>query len=230
MVFATLPGGGFFILTVSNRAFIFTNGEITSPHMLYPMITPGDWLIAADGGARHLEGLGLRPQVVIGDLDSIDPALLERYRGEGVEIYPFPVDKDETDLELALIHARRMGCIHLWIAGALGGRLDQTLANISLLGHPILDNCETRLEDGMEEVFLIRGQAEIHGTAGDVVSLLPLGKPAVNVSTTGLKYPLNGEVLYPEHSRGVSNVMDGSLAQVRLGSGVLVCVHTRRQG
>lgn len=84
----------------------------------------------------------------------------------------------------------------------------------------------------MEEVFLIRpasGQCLIEGNRGDRVSLLPLGGPAAGVQTTGLNYPLRGETLYPERTRGISNEMVDHEAGVRLQSGVLICIHTRIQ-
>lgn len=116
------------------------------------------------------------------------------------------------------------------ILGALGGRLDMTLANIFLLDLPELANIDARLEDGCEEVFFIRPGSQgrvIEGIAGDRVSLLPLGGPASGVMTRGLYYPLHGETLYPERTRGISNVMLDSQARVMLEAGQLICIHTR---
>jgi thiamine pyrophosphokinase len=211
------------------RAMIFANGLIPDLEAARVLLQPDDLLIAADGGARHLTALGCTPHVVIGDLDSLSPAEVQQLAEAGARILRYTVEKDETDLELAILYACDQGCTHLRIVGGMGGRLDHTLANLFLLALPALDGLDARLDDGTEEVFLIRGSAAVAGQRGDVVSLLPLGGAAHGVATQGLRYPLNGETLFPERSRGVSNEMIDGEAQVRLDGGTLICIHTRKK-
>jgi thiamine pyrophosphokinase len=109
----------------------------------------------------------------------------------------------------------------------LGGRIDQTLANLYLLLMPELQNSDVRLDDGREEVFIIQKSAEVFGKKGDIVSLLPLVTPAVGIKTKGLRFPLRNETLFPERSRGISNEMTSQSAQITLKSGLLYCIHTR---
>lgn len=211
------------------RALIFANGQIPDLEAARGLLQPEDLLIAADGGARHLAALGCTPQVVIGDLDSLSPAEVQQLADAGARILQYPIDKNETDLELAILHACDLGCFHLRILGSLGGRLDQTLANLFLLALPELDGVDARLDDGTEEVFLIRDSASIIGLRGETVSLLPLSEAAHGVTTQGLRYPLSGETLFPERSRGVSNEMIEPEALIRLDSGILICIHTRKK-
>jgi thiamine pyrophosphokinase len=213
-----------------SRAVIFANGQITDLRAARALIRPDDLLIAADGGARHAVQMGLTPQVVIGDLDSLTSSEVEILRKAGARILKFPVEKDETDLELAILHALAEGYRSLRILGALGGRIDQTLANLLLLALPGLEDLDARLDDGIEEVFLISPQtpAVVEGNPGEVLSLLPLGGPAKGITTHGLRYPLHDETLYPERSRGVSNELLTSSAQITLLEGKLICVHTRK--
>jgi thiamine pyrophosphokinase len=211
------------------RAMIFANGLIPDLEAARDLLQPDDLLIAADGGARHATALGCTPRVVIGDLDSLSPVEVEQLAQAGARILQYPVDKNETDLELAILYACEQGCSRLRILGALGGRLDQTLANLFLLALPNLDSLDARLDDGTEEGFLIRGSAAIAGRPGDIVSLLPLGGAAHGVTTHGLRYPLLGETLFPERSRGVSNEMIETEAGVRLDRGILICIHTRKK-
>jgi thiamine pyrophosphokinase len=217
----------------AERALIFVNGEQINLPAVKALVRPADFRIAADGGLRFLNALGLRPHLLIGDLDSVDPEDLERLRQAGdVRIEQHPAHKDETDLELAVLAAVSEGCQAILLLGALGGRLDMTLANIFLLALPELSGIDARLEDGLEEVFLIEpGQAgrDITGRPGDRVSLLPWGGPAAGVRTSGLHYPLRGETLFPEHTRGISNVMIEQQAHVSLETGRLICIHTRKQ-
>ncbi len=212
------------------RALIFANGLIPSYAAAKRLVQPGDALIAADGGARHLAALGLTPHVVIGDLDSLSPAEIEHLRGAGARILQFPREKDETDLELAILHACREGYTHLRILGAFGGRFDQALANLFLLALPELKGIDARLDDGLEEAFLIESNAFVEGRPGEVVSLLPLGSPAGGIRTRGLRYPLRAETLYPERSRGISNELEAPIAEIRLEQGRLICIHTRKGG
>ena len=113
------------------------------------------------------------------------------------------------------------------IAGALGGRFDQALGNLFLLSKAEFSALDLRLEDGGEEVFLIRGEGQILGRPGDTVSLLPLGGDAYGVTTQDLRYPLNHETLFPDQSRGISNEMLCNQARVTLEAGVLICDHRR---
>jgi thiamine pyrophosphokinase len=209
----------------STRVILFANGDLPAPDKVSTLLAEDDILIAVDGGLRHLESLGLTPNLIIGDLDSVNPEQLKIKRNQGVEIRKFPTDKDETDLELALDAAREMDPVSIWVMAALGGRLDQTLANILLLTHPDLANYDVRLIDVQTEVFLIRNSGVIHGEVGQRVSLLPLNEPAVGIHTSGLKYPLKDETLYPEKTRGISNRMTSPTGTITIHSGLLLCIH-----
>jgi thiamine pyrophosphokinase len=210
------------------RAFIFANGKRLNLAAVRQMIRPEDYLVAADGGLRYLAQLGLSANLVIGDLDSISSAELAELQKSTARVMRYPRGKNETDLELALETVVQEGCKTILVLAALGGRLDMTLSNIFLLALPGLAAVDVRLEDGFEEVFLIRPGGtgrEISGQPGDTVSLLPWGGPAGGVRTQGLLYPLRGETLYPERSRGISNQLVGSQASVTLADGLLICIH-----
>ena len=213
---------------MSKRAVLFANGKMPAAALILPHLKPDDYFIAVDGGLRPLRNLYKTPGLLIGDLDSVTTAEVEAATAQGIEVRRYPADKDETDLELALLAAIEKGFDEILVIGALGGRLDQTLGNLHLLALPLLAGVKVSLEDGTEEVFLIRDQAEIMGSAGDVVSLIPLQGEVKGVETRELKYPLNHEVLYAEKSRGISNVMLGEKAAVSIESGLLLCIHTRK--
>ncbi len=216
-------------------AYLFANGQQMNVPAVRSLIlsqrSQADFLIAVDGGLRFMRQLDLQPDLLIGDLNSLSTEEVDQARAEGVEVRRFPVHKDETDLELAVAAALQNGYQKITILGALGGRLDMTLGNIFLLMLPELAGCDVRLEDGFDEVFLIRPGSRstlIRGQAGDIVSLLPLNGPAVGIRTSGLFYPLQGETLLQERTRGISNVLLSEEAEVSLSEGVLVCVHSRQ--
>lgn len=206
------------------RAVIIANGELTQPgaHTGMPL-RPGDLLIAADGGARHCLALGLRPDVVIGDMDSLDDSDLSALQAQGAQAIRYPTRKDDTDLELALKYADQQGADEILIIAGLGARWDQTLANILLPAR--YPHLHISLVDGAQEIhFLHEGLLHLTGKPGDTVSLIPLGNDAQGVSTQGLEYPLHKERLLFGSSRGVSNVLLGERAQVSLEQGLLLCV------
>jgi len=205
------------------RIIIFANGELLDIEKARPLLHEDDFIIAADGGTRHALALGLTPNIIIGDLDSL-PANFEPSTFNG-ELIQFPADKNETDLELAIQHALTLNPEEVIIMAALGGRLDQTLGNISLILHP--SSFILRLDDGIEEVFFCRNNCEIKGTSGDTVSLIPWQGEVTGVVTTGLKWLLQNETLYPHKTRGISNEMLNNTATVQIDSGLLLIVHRR---
>jgi thiamine pyrophosphokinase len=212
---------------MKRRVVIFANGSLPDPGRVQALLRPDDILIGADGGTHHLLGLGLRPHAVVGDLDSLPPSLVETLQAQGTAIYRYPRDKDETDLELALRHALAYRPQAIRIVGALGLRLDQTLANVALLAAPWLEGIDVRLDDGVEEVLLVRSEATIEGMPGETVSLIPWGMPVEGVTTEGLRWPLREETLYPDRTRGISNELTGPQAHVCIRSGLLIVVHRR---
>ena len=214
---------------MTKRAIIFINGDLPNLAAARQMLHPDDFIIAADGGTRHALNLGLLPSVVIGDLDSLDPANRRTLDEKGVDIIQYSIEKDETDLELALLYAREHGFEPILLVGALGGRLDQTLGNLSLLTNPVLDGLDVRLDDGVEEAFFARQQAKIHGCVGDVISLIPWHGDVAGVCTQGLRWSLQNETLYAHQTRGISNELIAEKAQVEIESGLLLMIHTRRE-
>jgi len=223
---SVLPSPG--RMSYLKRAIIFSNGVLPQPDAARGLVREDDLLIAADGGLRLALSLGLTPQLIIGDLDSAASEDVARARNLGAELELFRRDKDATDLELALRRALDSGCGFIRIVGGLGGRSDQAFANLFLLADPALRDVDIRLDDGVEEAFIIRERAEVRGNPGDTVSLLPLGSPAAGIVTEGLRYPLQSETLLPYRTRGISNEMAGELAAVTLESGLLICIHSRQ--
>ncbi len=208
------------------RTVVFANGLIADLPHARAVLAPNDVVVAADGGARHLQALGIRPQVLIGDFDSLGPGEVEAMRLAGTEVIQHPARKDFTDLELALLHAVEQGADEILVLGALGNRWDQTLANLLLAASERFSGTPVILLDGPQELRLLRGgeKLALRGRPGDTVSLIPLFGDAVGVATHGLEYPLRGEDLSFGSTRGVSNVLLGEPASVSLREGILMCV------
>lgn len=212
----------------SMQAIVIGNGEARFGPRLHHMLRQAALVVCADGGAAHALTAGVHPRVIVGDSDSVDPAVLAHWQDRGVEVVRHPVAKDETDLELAITWSIDHGARDIALLAALGGRLDQTLANVLILALPWLQGVSLRLEEEQSTTMLLHGGAPpaiIQGTVGDTVSLLPLSETAVGVSTQNLRYPLRDEDLLRGPTRGVSNEMLGHTAQVSLREGLLLVVH-----
>ena len=205
------------------RIIIFANGNLPNLEKARTLLRPDDFIICADGGTRHALALGLTPNVIVGDMDSL-PANFQTSTFNG-EIVLYPKDKNETDLELAIDHAVSLNPDQILILAALGGRMDQTLANIALLADPRLSTFDIRLSDSVEEIFFCRDQAKVEGRSGDIVSLIPWQGEVTGVFTENLRWHLHHETLYPDKTRGISNEMTADVATIQIRSGLLLITH-----
>jgi len=209
------------------RVLLVANGELDPEAARRLQGASFDRVIAVDGGAEHCRSLGLRPDLVLGDLDSLGPATLAHCIQMGAAVERHPARKDQTDLELALLRAAGDGATHLVLAGVLGGRFDMTLANVLLLTLPALRPLQVELWDRRQTAWLLHPPGgEVLGRPGDMLSLLPLLGDAEGVATEGLEYPLREESLRFGQARGLSNVLTAPRAAVRLGAGLLLAVRT----
>jgi thiamine pyrophosphokinase len=184
-------------------------------------------VIAADGGLAGARALGLIPDLLVGDMDSLDPGTITGAAEGGLEILRARSDKDESDTELALLEAVRRGATAVTVLGAFGGpRLDHALANIWLLAHPGLAGIEVTLIDHSTRARLLTGPVTypLPGSVGAMVSLFPLGGDVDGITTHGFRYPLHDEPLLTGPARGLSNVRTAADASVTLRSGQLLVV------
>lgn len=208
-------------------AVIFAGGDPVSPPV-------GGWpaatlVVAADSGLDLARQLGVSVDLVIGDFDSADPSSVAAAVAEGATLERHPVAKDATDLELALDAMVRLGRSPVTILGGAGwDRLDHLLGNVLLVAAPRYRPLRLRWLVKGAEVVPIHDRHEFRGRRGDLLTLLAVGGPAVGVTTEGLRWPLLGDTLPPDSTRGVSNQMTRATAVVSVRSGVLVALHLRR--
>jgi thiamine pyrophosphokinase len=183
-------------------------------------------VVAADSGLVHARALGLDPRVVVGDMDSVDPAALAAAEASGVDVHRHPAAKDETDLDLAVDLALAAAPSRLVVVTGTGDRLDHALAIALSVSAPDRARVPTEAWVGPAHVWVVRPGREVRlvGRPGDLLSLLPVHGAARGVTTGGLRFPLAGEDLPPGSSRGVSNQWDAPVATVRLDGGVLLAV------
>jgi len=207
------------------RAVIFVNGEVNDYATLARWLRPDDYRIGADGGTRHILALGLRPDVIVGDLDSVGAQVVAELEAAGVAVERHPVTKDQTDLEIAIERALKDGADEVLLVAALGGRLDQTLANLLILGQRDWP-APVRLAEGNEVAEILHGGEELQilTLPGSIVSAIPLSATVTGITYTGLQYPLENATLTLGSTRGISNAVATSPATIAIDGGILLVI------
>lgn len=208
------------------RALVFAAGRLGDAERVRRLVRPldSDLIICADGGAAHALAMGLRPQLVLGDFDSLSPALRAELAGQGIPLRSVPAAKDETDTHLAILTALEQGAGELVLLGAVGSRLDHTLANLILLpAFAAAVPCTVVDERNIIRALPPGGSTTLHGRPGEVVSLVPLSPEVTGIRVRGLRWDPAGRLAWGE-SRGISNEFSGHQAEVATAAGWLLVI------
>lgn len=209
------------------RTIIIANGNLTNPARARRRIRAGDQVICANGGVHHARAMGLKPDLIVGDMDSLDPALRTELEAAGVRFEEHPSRKDETDLELALRLAIDEGATEIEILAMLGGRLDQSLANLLLLARPEWASAQLRATEGDQTIWPVQGGQEktIAGTVGDLLSLVPLTPLVTGVTLEGVEWPLHAANLRFGSTLTVSNRLAAPVVRLWVEEGTVLVIH-----
>ncbi|MBQ7915852.1 MAG: thiamine diphosphokinase [Firmicutes bacterium] len=214
------------------RVLIATGGSCHATEAFRRAIL--DWdpelVIAADSGLRHLLAMQIRPHLLLGDMDSVDPALLVQAQEMGLEPRVFPSHKDETDTELALsIALEEAGAdAEIRIIGGTGSRVDHTYANLHLLNRYY---CQAELWDGDSRIWILQGPVVetvekprwFSADKTAYVSFLPFGTPVTEVSLEGFEYPLDRYDMDVNAVIGTSNQLREHQGQISFSNGIMLC-------
>jgi thiamine pyrophosphokinase len=182
------------------------------------------FVVAADSGLAEANRLGVRVDLLVGDMDSVAPGDLDAYERAGGEVQRHPEDKDATDLDLAVTAAVVAGAGRLTVVGGDGGRLDHLLGNALLLAAPRYAAVEIDGVFGSTRIHVVRRRRDLTGSPGELVSLFALGGPARGVVTHGLRWPLEHATLEPGSTLGISNRFLADRAAVSVAEGVVLVV------
>ncbi len=224
---------------MSSCAVIVCNGRISDYEYLSKLVNGADVVICADGGASHLRKINVLPDILLGDFDSVSHTNLEHYRSLGVKILEFPAKKDFTDTQLAVEYAIKGHFDSVILVGALGTRLDHSLANVFLLKKLRENGIDGILVDEHNEIMLIDSEFEIKRGSGlmpnlpeiergkDKISLLPFSDKVQGLTTNGLCYPLDNVEITSGWTIGVSNEFCSDAANVSIKTGLLLIIRSR---
>lgn len=200
---------------------VLAGGDGPHPALVLP---PVDIVVAADSGAERAAALGVRVDVVVGDLDSIRPATLATLRAAGARVEHHHPDKDATDLELALAVAVETGASRILVVGGHGGRLDHAMATFAALGAIAAPGRRVEAWMGPAQVLFTGDATDVDGRIGEQVSLVPRDGAVHGITTTGLRWELNDATLPAGSTRGISNEVAGVPVRVSVTRGTLAVV------
>lgn len=209
------------------QAAIFLHGNPPKKERVKRFLAKDTAVICADGGTAYALDLGLKPDVVIGDFDSLNKKRLEKLKSEKVQIKTYSSEKDETDSELVLQYAIKQGFKEIVIFGWMGTRFDHVLANLTLFAEQ-KEDIKITIVESEQTLYIVKSSLTLTGKKGEYVSLIPLKGDVGGVSTKGLKWKLSNETLYFGKTRGISNQFTGKTAEIRVKKGTLLIVHTPR--
>ena len=220
-------------------AYIFTGGEIAVGSMdgLGLHMSEADLIIAADSGYNNASRLGVRPGLLLGDLDSIDRGALAPDELEHIEKIIVPAIKDDTDTQLAVDTVLSRGADKIYIIGGLGGRLDHTLSSVFLLEYIAERGADAVMTDGQSRVRVMKTAGEpvtlmipktFDGENGfKYLSVVPLTDECEGVRISGVFYPLDGVTLKRSYSYAVSNEITSDHAEITLERGTMLVIESR---
>ncbi len=205
------------------KGIIFAGGEFSAPADLNNIIIESCIIVCADGGYDSAAGLGVVPDVIIGDMDSVKTDL-----PTSVKQIKLNCEKDDTDTQACIDYLIEEGCGEIVLLGALGGRADHELANIMLTAYSHKKGVKLILKNKDSEIFAVTDYAEICGEKGDNISLIPILGDAEGVNISGLKYTLENAILEAGKTVGISNEFIGEKAIVTVKKGLLIAIKTKR--
>lgn len=188
-----------------------------------------DKIIASDKGLEILDKLGITPNYIIGDFDSIDEKILDKYiNNKNIEIRRLNPEKDYTDTHMALKLGAEIKSTKIVILGGLGTRTDHVLANIHILKEALEKGIECKILDSRNEIQLINKKTTLKLNQNyKYISLIPLTTRVEGITLNGFKYPLSNATLEIGHSIGVSNEQLEESATVDLKAGILILIKSK---
>lgn len=206
---------------------VVCSGSVNNYAYIRKYFEKADLIICADGGAQHLKKLGIIPDILVGDFDSITESEFDSLLGTGVEVVRFPAEKDATDTQLAVQLAMDRGCSEVILLGATGTRLDHTMANVFLLRMLLEAGIKGILADEHNEIQMINESISLTKEKDFRISLVPVGGKATGVTTEGMYYPLKDATLEFGTTWGISNEFTEDTASVVIKEGLLLIIKSR---
>ncbi|HUN66881.1 MAG TPA: thiamine diphosphokinase [Bacteroidota bacterium] len=203
-------------------ALIIANGTLPSRKIVSDLARQADLIVCADGGANHALRLGIRPDLILGDLDSVTKSTLRAFRRVPLG---YVDDQNSTDLEKTIRYCIHRGCRIIHVTGGFGSRIDHATGSIGCVRR-FMPKCTVILHDESGYLMPVGRKIRVATRTGEMVSLIPLTK-CTGVTTSNLHYPLNNSTLEMGVREGIHNIATGRIVQVSLRRGFLLLYRVR---
>lgn len=212
------------------RHIIVSNGDISDYSFYKGLISESDYIICADGGAKHLIEMNIVPNIILGDLDSIKEEDKRVFKEKNVEFYKFPCDKDASDTELALDFALTHNPSEVIFIGAIGSRMDHSIGNITLLKRLLDNDIRGKVINENNEIYLLNSKINeitLQGKKNDYLSIIPISNNVKGITLSGFKFPLADAEISLGSSLGISNEFVSDVVKIEIKEGLLLVIKAR---
>ncbi len=208
------------------KFLIMANGDYGDVNWYQSQKDDFDQVVLVDGGANQAALIGVVPQWVVGDMDSITPQARDYAVGMKAKFVAVPCEKDETDTQLALAMVAREGAAEVVIWGGTGSRIDHSLSNLFSSTLLVKQGIKVRFESPRETIYVIDGPLKLPGKVGETVSLVSIGGgDAQGVTLWGFKYPLAEATLSCHWQHAISNIITAPDPTIEIKSGIVAVIH-----
>ena len=208
------------------NALIVSGGNAPSEKLLKKYLSLCDFVIGADKGNECLIKYDIKPDLSLGDFDSIDKEVLDTVDSSGAQVLKFPPEKDYTDTEIAVMEALKRGAKKIYLLGGTGTRVDHTLGNIGLILTTKKKGAQLIMVDDNNEFYLAQSNMEIKGTYGNNISFHALSDTVRNFKIQGAKYNLDGYDMNLLDPRAICNEFVDTPIKISFDSGELLIIHS----
>lgn len=209
------------------KGLIVASGKINDLNMLKEQIDLHDYILCADGGIRYLYEMNTDIDAIIGDLDSVDEKFSTFIKKNNISIIQYPVEKDETDTELAIEYLIEQECNNITLMGVMGSRMDHTLANILLLKRLSKMNIKGKIIDENNSIVLLSDYLKLERKKHHYISIIPITHSGVVVSLKGFYYPLKESLIEYGTTLGISNKIIDDVGEIFIKKGEALIIESR---
>ena len=212
------------------NGILIANGELFDRDSLIREVKEDRFIICIDGGTNYAYQSGIIPDLIIGDMDSVDNKVLEYYKTLDIPSRLYPRNKDKTDFHLAIEEIERAGIRDVSIYGIVGTRIDHTLSAFGIIRRYVRERRLdlVKISIGVKaDGYVFRDSIEIEGEISEIISIIPLTDKVSGVTTYNLKYPLKEAEIYWENSLTISNEIEKSPCRIEVSDGVILVAHYR---
>lgn len=209
------------------KGLVVSNGEINDLNQLKDISKSVDFIISVDGGTNYILKANIKPDLVVGDLDSIEKDVLNKIKEENIQVLKFPSHKDYTDTELALKYLVDRKFEEIILMGVIGTRIDHTLANIYLLYNLFQKGIKGMIINEKNTIYITDNELEIEKEEGTFVSVIPINSSGAKVTLKGFLYETDRDDFHFSSTFGISNEIVERKGYIKVEEGICLIVKSK---